>query len=413
MKESVHPKPPMAAAKEPTSVNRTGTWRFEKPVFTSRLAPCSEACPMGQDIPAIMALNSRGHFDAAIQKILEENPFPGICGSICFHPCERVCNRGRFDEAVSIQALERFAFEEAMAKGWPEKGEEREDKSKVAVIGSGVAGLSCAWFLTRCGYEVTIFEESGHLSILDLAGSHRVLTEIDLEWEARRILSAGVEMETGVAPPEELYREMARDFKAVYRSPGKGMKTTRKAKAVNRHETGFLFLEEDGKALDPSEVDLSRTSVRHMAAGKRAALLLDVSLKGRSLEVMETSAVGRLGAYSMEAHLLGAEGHRVRPLKEVVGIEDLNLAHFNKTPRIRPSTRQGRYTRNQAVSSAKRCFQCGICNFCARCYDYCPDLAIRMDGEEKRREIDYEHCKGCGICAAECPRGAIAWIKEP
>jgi len=412
MKESGHVKPPMAAAKEPTTASRTGTWRFEKPVFTSRLAPCSEACPMGQDIPAIMALNSRGQFDEAFRKILEENPFPGICGRICFHPCERVCNRGRFDEAVSIQDLERFAFEEASAKGLQEKKGNAEKGSKVAVIGSGVAGLSCAWFLNRCGHRVTIFEKGRHLGILDLAGDHSGVAENDLEWEARRILSAGVAIETGMADDEALVPELAREFEAAYRSPGKNMEPARKGKGVNHHDTGFLLLEEEGKEMDPSEVDPTRAVVRQMAVGKRAALTLDLSLKGRSLESMETCAVGRLGAYSMEACLLSSEGRPVRPLRDVVRIEDLNVAHFNKIPRARPSSVRGRYTKSQAVSSAKRCFQCGTCNFCSRCYDYCPDLAICMNAKEKRREIDYDHCKGCGICAEECPRGAIAWVRE-
>ncbi len=400
----------MAAAKEPTTSIRTGTWRFEKPVFTSRLAPCSEACPMGQDIPAIMALNGRGEFEAAYQKILEENPFPGICGRVCFHPCERVCNRARFDEAVSIRDLERFAFDEAKARGLPTKEDHGRRTGKVAVVGGGLAGLSCAFFLVRYGYKVTIFEEGGRLSVLDLAGEETSLIEVDLEWETGRILDHGVTVETDVLIGPEMYQELAKQFQAAYRSPGKTLDPARKVKKPDYHETGLLLLEEGGKELDSSSGDPSRMLVRSMAAGKRAAMVLDLSLKRLPLETLENCAVGRLGAYSMMSSLLGSADHPVRPMGDVIRIEELNVAYFEKTPRIEP--RQGRYTKSQALSSAVRCFHCGICNFCGRCYDYCPDLAIDMDREENRREIDYDHCKGCGICAEECPRGAIAWVKE-
>jgi Pyruvate/2-oxoacid:ferredoxin oxidoreductase delta subunit len=404
--------PPMAAAKEPTTGNRTGTWRFERPVFTSRLAPCSEACPLGQDIPAIMALNGRGDFNAAFRKILEENPFPGICGKICFHPCERVCNRGRFDEAVSIKDLEWFAFKERMAQGLGQEQRNPKLESRVAVMGGGVAGLSFAYFMNLCGHRVTLFEEGRHLSILDLAGERTGLTEGDLEWEARKILDAGIAIETGISRPDNLYPELARSFQAVYRSPGETLVPERKAQNVIRHETGFLFLEEGGREVELPEADLSRNLVRLMAAGKRAALVLDLSLKGRTLKDIDICSVGRLGAYSMEAYAFSPQGRALRPLKDVVRIEDLNTAYFKKTPPIRPSNREGRYTRNQALVSAGRCFQCGTCTFCFRCYDYCPDLAIWMNAEQGRREIDYDHCKGCGICAEECPRGAVAWVKE-
>ena len=411
MKNPARIPPPMAAAKEPTTGNRTGTWRFERPVFTSRLAPCSEACPLGQDIPAIMGLNSRGSFDEAFEKILEENPFPGICGKVCFHPCERVCNRAGFDEAVSIQDLEWFAFHETMTRDLPKKGKEAGE-SRVAVLGGGVAGLSFAYFMMLCGRRVTLFEEGRHLSLLDLAAGRVGLEQEDLEREARRVLDAGVAVETGAPPREALYPELSRTFHALYSAPAQNTRPSRKTEQVHRHESGLFFIEEEGEITESSKADLSRNLVRLMAAGKRAAMSLDLSLKGLPAEGMEAVAVGRLGAYSMEAYLSDRGEGPSRPLGDVVRMEHLNPAHFVKMPRIRPSTRQGRFTRNLAVASARRCFQCGTCNYCGRCYDFCPDLAILMDGERKSREIDYDHCKGCGICAEECPRAAVAWAKE-
>ena len=74
-------------------INKTGAWRYLKPVYTSRTAPCSAACPAGADIPRMAHQASRGRFDKALLTLLEENPFPAVCGHVCFHPCESVCNR--------------------------------------------------------------------------------------------------------------------------------------------------------------------------------------------------------------------------------------------------------------------------------------------------------------------------------
>ena len=106
------------------------------------------------------------------------------------------------------------------------------------------------------------------------------------------------------------------------------------------------------------------------------------------------------------------EGLATRSMTQVVRFEELNLAYFEKTSRVIPSFISNTFSKQQALISARRCFNCGTCTFCYKCYDFCPDLAIHMDSDAKYREIDYDHCKGCGICVEECPRGAISWAGD-
>ncbi len=103
-----------------TSVNKTGTWSFMRPRYLEKTAPCSARCPCGQDIPRVEMLVSRRRFDAAWATLLSENPMPGTCGRVCFHPCESACNRGEFDSPVSINSLERFIDDAEGAGAIPE-----------------------------------------------------------------------------------------------------------------------------------------------------------------------------------------------------------------------------------------------------------------------------------------------------
>jgi len=89
--------------------NRTGTWRYIRPKYEDKTAPCDAACPAGVDIPVFIGLVGEGKYEAAWNAIREENPFPGVCGRVCFHPSESLCNRTHYDEALAISALERFA----------------------------------------------------------------------------------------------------------------------------------------------------------------------------------------------------------------------------------------------------------------------------------------------------------------
>lgn len=120
------------------------------------LSPCAAACPAGTDMRACNYLLQQGKREEAAQKIMEKNPFPAITGRVCPHTCEKECSRTRVDGAVNINALEQYLGDFSL-NDMPEKPAVRHIH-KTAVAGSGPAGLSCAWFLAKAGYPVTVFE---------------------------------------------------------------------------------------------------------------------------------------------------------------------------------------------------------------------------------------------------------------
>jgi len=144
----------------PSREVNTGTQRYERPVYdyAGKTSPCCEGCPTGHDIPLALFLIAQGRPDLAVRVFREESPFPAITGRVCYHPCEAACNRGHYDQALSIAQLERFAAEHASEDAL-EAVATRYD-APVAVVGSGPAGLSCAYHLRRLGYPVTVFEAS-------------------------------------------------------------------------------------------------------------------------------------------------------------------------------------------------------------------------------------------------------------
>ncbi len=122
-------------------------------------APCQNACPAGVDVPGFVSLVGEGRYAEAMRWHRERNPFASICARVCFHPCESKCRRAGLDSPVAIRGVKRFMVEQDVAAELPTMAQAPENAArKVAIVGAGPAGLSCAYFLARMGYAPTVFE---------------------------------------------------------------------------------------------------------------------------------------------------------------------------------------------------------------------------------------------------------------
>ncbi|GAI76152.1 unnamed protein product, partial [marine sediment metagenome] len=123
--------------------------------FGDMQSPCTIACPAGVNAQGYIALVARGKFREALELIRQDLPLPSVCGRVCQHPCETACKRQELDEPIAIMDLKRFVTDQVLSMPEPLPITESQ---KVAIIGSGPAGLAAAWELAKNGYPTTIFE---------------------------------------------------------------------------------------------------------------------------------------------------------------------------------------------------------------------------------------------------------------
>ena len=198
------------------------------PLYYNKVSPCyardhlgNHGCYARNDIPRFLFLASEGRFEESFYVLKETNPFSSGCGRFCDHPCETACNRTKFDQPVDIKALERFVSDYGYSKGLAPKMLAGDKGKKIAVIGSGPAGLAAAYFLSRHGYRTDVYEKQPVAGGLLTQGipAFRYPREV-FEKELEFIKASGVNVKCGEAIDKNRFLNIARDYDAVIVATG-------------------------------------------------------------------------------------------------------------------------------------------------------------------------------------------------
>jgi NADPH-dependent glutamate synthase beta subunit-like oxidoreductase len=524
-------------------LNKTGSWRSERPVYVDRLPPCNHACPAGEDIQGWLYHAEEGDYRAAWESLIANNPLPAIMGRACYHPCQDACNRAQLDQAVNIHAVERFLGDLALSENWPAKPVNPPSGKRVLVVGAGPSGLSAAYHLARLGHAVEIHEAGPLAGGMMRFGIPRYRLPRDVvDGEVQRILDMGVklhlgsrvddipptmasggfdacfvaigahiakrvdipgpdaarivdavsflrDMETGDAPlqlgrrvvvygggntavdvartakrlgaePVIVYRRSraqmpAHDFE-IDEALEEGVVVNWLRTITESDEHGFriekMELDESGWPQPTGEYETIEADSLVLALGQNVDQDILTNLPGVSLNqdgVVEVGADmatafdgvfaggdmvpaertvtvavghGKKAARNIDAYLR-AETYSPPPKSGLADFDSLNTWYYtDATQKVQPmldaARRQTSFDEvhtgldaGNALFEARRCLSCGNCFECDNCYGICPDNAISKLGPGKRFEFKYDYCKGCGMCAAECPCGAI--VMEP
>ncbi|MBI2829736.1 MAG: FAD-dependent oxidoreductase [Chloroflexi bacterium] len=265
------------------------------PEYRERISPCEANCPAGHPIRRTVSLIQSGRFEEALANIRSEHPFPGTCGRVCFHPCEENCNRGEYDEEVAINALERAAFDYAGTS--PTAKPAKKSGKSIAIIGSGPAGMACAYFSALLGHEVTVFEALPVAGGIPRVGIPEYrLPKDTINQEVARIVDLGINLRTNTEVGKDIsFDAIKRGFDACFIATG-------------AHKSSKLNIpgEETTGAISGLELLKGTSLGKKVKMGKKVAVI-----GGGNVAIDAARTAKRLGAE--EVQLVCLESRRTMP----------------------------------------------------------------------------------------------------
>jgi NADH-quinone oxidoreductase subunit F len=186
-------------------------------------SPCQHTCPIETEAAVYISLIAQGRFKEAFDIIIKDNPLPSVCARVCHHPCESKCQAGKWDSPIAIRALKRFAADYALKAGlYPEPKKQRTGGEKVAIIGSGPAGLVAGYHLADKGYDVTIFEALSVVGggLIVCIPEFRLPRDV-LNRDIENIKNAGVKIKTNMRVGKNIsFEELRNNYRAVFVATG-------------------------------------------------------------------------------------------------------------------------------------------------------------------------------------------------
>lgn len=302
--------------------NKTGSWRNKKPVYVKRMPPCNMTCPAGNNVQAWLSKVQEGDIRGAWEEVLKNNPFPAVIGRVCYHPCEVVCNRNHLDASVNINLVEKYIGDFAIKNNWKFDFSSSEQTGKnVLIIGSGPAGLTAAFFLRKCGHNVTVFEEKSKPGGMLRYGipSYRLSRDV-LDSEINRIVDTGVCLQLNKRVSD--LKEYESKYDAIFVSTGAHVAS--KSDIQNDGNTVFdavdllRKLEDDGRANislgdnvvvyggGNTAIDVARTAIR---------------LGCKNVKIVYRRELDQMAAHKTEVEEALQEGVQILCMRSIVSIK--------------------------------------------------------------------------------------------